>query len=77
MLTWLKPGLFMYLLGENNLRELWLGKTLNAWISVTRRNQLMRLAHWTSHFDGLSDKPLSDPLSLLPSGSSRDQCGGP
>ena len=45
VLTWLKPGLFMYLLGENNLRVLWLGKTLNAWISITRRNKFIRFAH--------------------------------
>ena len=50
MLTWLKPILFMYLLGENNLWVLWLGKTLNAWISITRRNKFMRFAHWTGHF---------------------------
>ena len=64
MLTWLKPGLFMYLLGENNLRALWLGKTLDAWISITRRNKFMRFAHWTDHFDGLSNGPMPDLLSL-------------
>ena len=48
--TWLKPGSFMELLGEKILWVLWLGKTLNAWISKTIRHELMRLTHRTGHF---------------------------
>ena len=73
MLTWLKPILFMYLLGENNLWVLWLSKTLNAWIAVTRRNEFMRFAHWTGHFWWTIQWIYVRPSKSFPSGPSRDQ----
>ena len=45
----------MCLLGENNLWILWLGKTLNAWISL-------HIEQVT--FDGLPNGPMSDLLTL-------------
>ena len=44
--------------------HIWLGKTLNAWISIARRNKFMRFAHEQVTFDGLSNGPMSDLLNL-------------